>query len=144
MSAAPASVAEHATIMDWDNTKLREGTNAWTCFPDSPDSAGNDPMCLDGPWLNWLDAWVNKNEPSFRRMGFGYMLVGEAPGSNVDPYAEGPTPDNEWREGVPHLMIIVPDPSWLNGLPTDANQGGPWIMWRETLYVHIMVPMPKN
>ncbi len=145
MSAAPASVAEHATIMDWDDTKLREGTNGWTCFPDFPDSPGNDPMCLDEPWLNWLDAWVNKKEPSFGRMGFGYMLGEGSPGSNVDPYAEGPTPDNEWLdEGVPHLMIIVPDPSWLKDLATDANQGGPWIMWRETPYVHIMVPMPKN
>ena len=145
MSAAPASVAEHATIMDWDQTKLREGTNAWTCLPDFPVTSGNDPMCLDEPWLNWLHAYMNKAEPSFSRMGFGYMLGGDSPASNVDPYAEGPTPDNEWlAEGVPHLMIIVPDPGGMKDLPTHPDQGGPWVMWRGTPYVHIMVPMPKQ
>ncbi|NIX25335.1 MAG: hypothetical protein GWN07_38280, partial [Actinobacteria bacterium] len=37
MSAAPASIAEDATIMDWDMTVLREGSNGWTCLPDRPD-----------------------------------------------------------------------------------------------------------
>ena len=102
-------------------------------------------MCVDEPWLNWLDAYANKTEPNVGRMGFGYMLGGDSPASNVDPFAEGPTPDNEWiEEGTPHLMVVVPASSWLEGLPTDPNQGGPWVMWRETPYVHIMVPMPKQ
>jgi hypothetical protein len=47
-------------------------------------------------------------------------------------------------EGVPHLMIIVPNSSALEGLPTDPSGGGPWVMWQNTPYVHIMVPMPKH
>ncbi|KPJ96798.1 MAG: hypothetical protein AMS20_17990 [Gemmatimonas sp. SG8_28] len=145
LNSAPASVSAQATVMDWDQTVLREGTNGWTCLPDMPDTPGDDPMCLDAPWMNWADAWMNKKEPSYSQMGFGYMLTGDSPASNTDPYAAGPTPDNEWLpEGVPHLMILVPDTKALEGLPTDPKQGGPWVMWRGTPYVHIMVPMPKH
>lgn len=150
MSAAPPSIADQATIMDWpaeqggEMAVLREGSSAWTCLPDMPDTPGNDPMCLDQPWLNWADAWMNKKEPNVTQMGFGYMLQGGTPESNTDPYAEGPTPDNEWMtEGVPHLMILVPDEEMLAGLPSDPENGGPWVMWRDTPYVHIMAPMPR-
>jgi hypothetical protein len=102
-------------------------------------------MCLDEPWLEWVDAWINKKELQIDRMGFGYMLAGGSPNSNLDPYAEGPAPDNEWMdEGVPHLMIVVPDAAMLEGLPTHPRQGGPWVMWRGTPYVHIMAPMPER
>jgi len=145
LSAAPESVSGDATVMDWENTVLREGTNGWVCLPDMPQSTGYDPMCLDEPWLNWADAWMNKKEPSYTKMGFGYMLMGGSPDSNTDPYAEGPTADNEWmHEGAPHLMIVVPNSPALEGLPTDPSGGGPWVMWRDTPYVHIMVPMPKK
>jgi hypothetical protein len=150
MSAALPSIAEQATIRDWPAEEggempvLREGSDAWTCLPDMPDTPGNDPMCLDEPWLQWAAAWMNKTEPNITRMGFGYMLQGGTPESNTDPYATGPTPDNEWMtEGVPHLMILVPDEAALAGLPTDPNNGGPWVMWKGTPYVHIMAPMPK-
>ena len=35
----------------------------------------------------------------------------------------------------------------LDALPTDPNNGGPWVMWKGTKYAHIMVPvkeMPKK
>lgn len=150
MSAAPPSISANAMIMGWPAEEggkmpvLREGSNGWTCFPDMPEKPGTA-MCLDEPWMEWADAWMNKREPNYTRMGFGYMLqepeVGE---SNVDPFATGPTPDNEWIEdGVPHLMIIVPDEQTLEGLPTDPASGGPWVMWKDTPYVHIMAPMPE-
>jgi hypothetical protein len=71
------------------------------------------------------------------------MLVNDSPASNVDPFATGPTPDNEWMDhGVPHVMIVFPDPATLRGLPTDPANGGPWVMYRDTPYAHIMVPLP--
>lgn len=150
MSAAPLSIAENATIRDWPSNPdeemplLREGSSEFTCLPDQPNTPGNDPMCLDEPWMKWADAWMNKEEFNITKIGFGYMLQGGTPESNTDPYAEGPTDDNEWiSDAVPHLMIIVPDPNMLNGLPVTPEDGGPWVMWRNTPYVHIMVPMPK-
>jgi hypothetical protein len=149
ISAAIPSIADQATIMDWpaeegaDMRVLRKGANGWTCMPDMPNTPGNDPMCLDEPWLKWVDAWVNKSEPNITQMGFGYMLQGGTAGSNTDPYAEGPTADNEWMsEEAPHLMILVPDNSMLENLPTNPDNGGPWVMWRNTPFAHVMAPMP--
>lgn len=153
ISAAPAAIADNATIMDWpaeegaEMTVLREGTNGYTCLPDMPATSGNDPMCLDEPWMKWADAWMNKEEVNIDKIGFGYMLQGGSAESNTDPYAEGPTDDNEWlTDAIPHLMIIVPDPEMLEGLPVTPEEagGGPWVMWRNTEYVHIMAPMPKH
>jgi hypothetical protein len=145
ISAAPASVSHDATVMDWQQNVLRAGTNGWTCLPDMPDTPGNDPMCLDDPWLNWAHAWMTKTKPTYTEIGFGYMLRGGSPESNTDPYAEGPTSDNEWiSDPVPHIMMIVPDPKVLDGLTDDAESGGPWVMWRGTPYVHVMIPTPKK
>ena len=152
MSAAPIAIAENATIMDWPAeqgakmTLLREGTNGYTCLPDMPDTGGNDPMCLDEPWMKWADAWMNKKELNIDKIGFGYMLQGGSAESNTDPYAKEPTDDNErLTDAIPHLMIIVPDAAMLEGLPVTPEEagGGPWVMWRNTEYVHIMAPMPK-
>ena len=144
LSSAPTSVTDQATIMDWDNTVLRPGTNGWTCFPDMPENTGTDPMCLDGPWVNWAHAWMTKTKPTYAKMGFGYMLAGSGAESNTDPYAKGPTPDNQWIDrNIPHIMVIAPDPATLEDLSTDPNNGGPWVMWKGTPYVHIMVPTPE-
>lgn len=145
LSAGPAFVTDGAKVQDWDGTVLREGSNGWTCLPDIPETPGNDPMCLDDVWMGWVDAWMNETEPTVERIAFGYMLQGGNPESNVDPYAEGPTDDNEWLDDpVPHVMMLVPDESWLEGLPTHPREQGPWVMWRDTPYVHVMIPTPRK
>jgi hypothetical protein len=148
MKAAPASIADQAKVLDWPATEgaqptvLREGTNGWSCFPDFPATKGNDPMCLDASWLTFLDAYAAKKPPKVTQIGFGYMIApGGAWGSNTDPFATGQTPDNEWGQDVPHIMIVVPNTDMLAGLPTDRNNGGPWVMWRGTPWAHIMVPV---
>lgn len=144
LSAAPASVSAVATLMDWEGNVLREGTNQFTCLPDNPEVPNNSPMCLDPPWLELIDAWMNRREPSYDQVGIGYMLQGDKPVSNVDPFAEGPTPDNQWMEDAgPHIMIAVPDPALLEGITTDPDNGGPWVMWKGTPYAHLMLPAPK-
>ena len=140
LSAAPSSVAENATVMDWEQNVLREGTNGWTCLP-SPPSIESAPMCMDQPWLEWAHAWMNREAVEIDRVGISYMLQGDAGASNIDPFAEGPTEDNQWVEEGPHLMIIVPDPAALEGIPTDPENGGPYVMWKGTPYAHIMVPV---
>lgn len=150
-SSAPTSIADHATVMDWPAgpgkgmTVLREGTNGWTCLPDMHHTTGNDPMCVDAPWLEFIDALGSKRDPKITEMGFGYMLqANDSPYSNTDPFAVGPTSDNEWQElEGPHLMILVPSEETLAGISTDPNNGGPWLMFEGTPYVHIMAPMPQ-
>lgn len=140
LSAGPGSLARNATIMDWDGTVLREGTNGWTCLPDMPDNGGTDPWCVDDAWMNLLDSLMNGKEPTYDKVGIAYMLAGDAPISNIRP--DGKKEDGDWVENLKaHLMILVPDRSSFDNISTDPNNGGPWIMWPDTPYAHIMVPV---
>jgi hypothetical protein len=148
MTAAPASVSGKATILDWPAKEgdapavLRAGTNGWTCFPDMADSKGNDPMCIDQAWMSWVEGYMAHKPPVVPRVGLAYMI---APGgawlSSTDPFATGPTPTNQWGLDGPHLMVLLPDTKALEGLPTDRNSGGPYVMWPGTPYAHIMAPV---
>ncbi len=140
VSAAPASLAKNATIKDWDGNILRSGSNGWTCFPDVPGNGGNDPWCVDASWLNLLDALKKGKAPTYDKLGIAYMLAGDAPVSNITP--KGKKEDGDWVEGLKaHLMIVAPDQSLFDNISTDPNNGGPWIMWPNTPYAHIMVPI---
>lgn len=145
VSAGPGSISDAAAVWDWNMKELRPGTNGWTCLPDRPDTEGNDPWCLDEAWLNFLNAYVNRTEPSYSKIGFAYMLMGDAPVSNSDPYATGPTTPEDWVTGVgAHLMLLVPDRSLLKDVSTDHLNGGPWVMWPNTPYAHLMIPVTSR
>ena len=150
MHAAPASITSTATVVDWPSQPggempvLREGTSEWTCITDNPATSEPDPMCMDRSGMEWVTAYMNQREPQITSVGTVYVLQGGAPMSNTDPFATGPTPDNEWMDPVvPHIGIIVPDASALEGVSTDPDNGGTWVMFRDTPYAHMMVPMPR-
>ena len=141
LSAAPPSLTAGAAVVGHDGRVLRKGTSDWICMPDLPDVPNDTPMCLDAPWRAVIDAWMNKRVPTVTQMGFGYMLQGDLPVSNVDPFATAPTPSNQWiQRGDPHVMVLVPDPKLLESLSTDPKSGGPFVMWKGTPYAHIMLP----
>lgn len=145
LSAAPASVAAHATVADHDGRVLRRGTSDWVCLPDMEDVPNDTPMCLDATWRERIDAWQNRRAPHLTAVGISYMLRGDLPVSNVDPFAQAPTDDNQWiQKGPPHVMVAVPDPALLAALSTDPDNGGPWVMWKGTPYAHIMIPVPPS
>ena len=140
ISAGPHSITKNATIMRWNGDVLRQGSNGWTCLPDIPGDGGNNPWCVDASWQNLLDALSNNKAPSYDKIGIAYMLAGDAPVSNITP--TGKKEDGDWVEGLKaHLMILVPDHSMFDNISTDPNNGGPWIMWPNTPYAHIMVPI---
>lgn len=150
LSAAPASITQQAAVMDWPDSaggqpkELRRGTNGWTCFPSSPRavrSGGKDPICLDQQFMSWAEAFMSRKPLRVRAVGLSYMLQGDAGASNTDPYAKAPTSDNQWVRSGPHLMVVVPNPAQLAGLPTDPKNGGPWVMWKGTPYAHVMAPV---
>jgi hypothetical protein len=147
LSAAPPAVAKTAKVMKWDGTVLKEGSGAYTCYPTHPSQLhgkNKAPMCLDKTWLTWADAWMNKKPFKADQVAVAYMLAGDAGASNTDPYAAGPTSSNEWVVEGPHTMVLVPDPAQLEGVSTDRNNGGPYVMWKGTPYAHIMVPVGKR
>jgi len=149
-SAAPAEIAGAATILDWPAAEgaepavLREGDNGWTCFPTMPDMAArgeSGPMCLDGPFVAWAQAYMTQGTPELSAVGFGYMLAGDGGVSNINPYDMEPTPDNQWVKSGPHLMMVVPNAADLDAITTDPESGGPFVMWKGTPYVHVMMPV---
>ena len=142
-AAAPSNISDEARILDADNTVLKEGNNDWTCMVGTPPTYEN-PMCVDAVWLNWLDAYMNKkpyiNEA--KSIGFSYMLVGDIPVDNDDPFNTDES-KNTWVQEGPHLMLLVPQGLFGN-LPTDPFAGGPYVMWEGSEYAHIMVPLEKT
>jgi len=90
---------------------------------------------------------MSKRNPKISAVGIGYMLQGDTGASNTDPYATKPSPTNQWVVAPAHIMVLTPDVKQLDALPTEPNNGGPWVMWKGTPYAHIMVPtvrMPKK
>jgi hypothetical protein len=145
LSAAPTSVADGATVVA-GSTVLRQGTNGWVCVPDNPETANNSPICMDEQWREMMDALKNQRAPRITQVGISYMLQAGPPVSNIDPFATGPTEDNQWiTEGMPHLMILIPDHSKLEGISTDPHNGGPWVLWKDTPYATLIIPaMPPT
>jgi hypothetical protein len=146
LSAAPELITATATVVDLDGTVLREGTSGFTCMPDDPAIPGNGPICLDAGWQAFIAAWMNHEDPpALQEPAFIYALQGGWPTSNVDPYATGPTEDNEWL-GVtdPHIAVLLPDASMYESVSSDPDNGGPWIMWGDTPYAHLMIPAARK
>ena len=142
VAAGPASISDEAAVLDWNMNEIREGANGWTCLPDRPDTEGNDPWCVNEPWLGFLNGYVNQTDPVYSEIGFAYMLMGDSPVSNSDPYASEPTTEDDWVTDLgAHLMMLIPERSYLEGLSTDHLNGGPWVMWPDTPYAHLMIPV---
>lgn len=140
LSATWPGMVEGATVVDWEGEVLQEGDNGYTCMPTPPSMTGRAPMCLDEAWMAWAQAWQNREPFTAERLGIAYMLAGDEGASNLDPYAEGPTEDNQWVVEGPHLMIIAP-PALLEVFPADPDNGGPYLMWKGSDYQHLMVPV---
>ena len=141
MSAAPPSISAEATIMDNDGTVLREGSNGWTCLPNTfpGDQA---PLCNDPLWMEMMTAMGNQAPFETDSVGISYMLQGDigAGVSNSNPFHHDHANAEDYTETGPHLMIIVPK-ALLEGVTDDPSQGGPYVMWGDTPYAHIMVPV---
>ena len=150
MSAAPASISMAATIYDFDVDDegnfivLREGSNGWSCFPDTPGTPSIDPMCLDQTWMGWLASLLAQEEPMTTAPGLAYMLLGGSDASNTDPFAMEPAEGDEWVSSPPHVMLIMPDELDQDVFSTDHASGGPFIMWAGTPYEHIMMPVSDD
>lgn len=141
LSAAPAAIAAHATVVDGAGKVLRPGTNGWTCMPDMPQTPGNDPMCLDKGGLAWAQAWMGKKTPDPDVVGLSYMLQGGSDASNTDPFADKPS--GAWVDTGPHIMIlnarIAEASGYYKGPTPDTKQ--PYVMFAGTPYAHLMVPV---
>ena len=71
------------------------------------------------------------------------MLMGDGGVSNSDPmHPNPPEADDFIKEGA-HLMIILPDGAY-EAFSDDPSSGNPYVMWKDTPYVHLMVPLENR
>jgi len=69
------------------------------------------------------------------------MLGGSWAASNENPYATAPDPGDRWVETGPALMILNVR-GWTTGFPREPDDPGrPFVMWPDTPYEHLMVPL---
>jgi hypothetical protein len=139
-AGAPASVVKSATIVEMQGNSMRvvqNGTNGFTCM--LLDAA--TPMCGDKNAVAWMHAYLMHSAPP-DAIGFVYMLAGDDGASNTDPFARGQTPDNHWVKTGPHVMIVGGDVKSM-GYPmaADPDPTKPFVMWANTPYAHLMIPV---
>jgi hypothetical protein len=138
LSAGPEALVAHATVQECGGAVLRQGDNGYTCFPDM--GAEGRQMCLDGPWVQFLEALIEgAPPPAVTNVAVGYWLQGEYALSNESPEAEG----GVMFDGSPHIALLVPE-EMRAGLPTTPPSGAPWVMWADTPYAHVMVLVPRR
>ena len=137
-SAAPSMISDNASVMI-NGEVVIEGTNGWVCMPETL-PGDNSPNCSDGLWMELFQAFGQKAEFSPTGIGISYMLGGDGGVSNSDPYHADPTSAHDYIKEGPHLMVIVPK-AVLSGMTDDPSSGEPYVMWGDTPYAHIMVPV---
>jgi hypothetical protein len=114
------------------------GTNGWTCM-----DPGGAPMCADAGGVEWIKAYMAKGDAP-QKLGFIYMLKGDAGVSNTDPYGMTETPDNNWVVTGPHVMIVgaeAKDMMLTYPRSAKADPSKPFVMWPDSPYEHLMLPV---
>jgi len=143
-AAAPDAIGANATVVI-NGKVVAEGSNGWTCLPEVMPGDGAA-VCIDAVWGEMMAALGAKAPFKATGIGLSYMLLGEPPGSGVSnstPYHENPISADDYVETGPHLMLIVPK-ELLDGITTDPSSGGPYVMWKDTDYAHIMIPVDNG
>ena len=71
------------------------------------------------------------------------MLHGDLGVDNFGPYTDGQknAGHKHFIEFGAHLMLMPKDPSSMDGQSTDYTTGAPYVMFKGTPYVHLMIPV---
>ena len=139
-SATPSFISDKATVLDEAGKVLSKGSNGWTCNPGVPPKYEN-PMCNDAIWQKLMAALNAKKPFSTDTLGFSYMLQGDAPIDNDDPYNTDQSKGSWVKEG-PHIMIVGPKGS-VDKISSSFESGDPYVMFRGTDYEHIMLQISR-
>jgi hypothetical protein len=147
--AAPSSISENATFMDYDGTLLAKGSSDWVCMTGStPQRIA--PMCLDEEWRKWNARFMagEKNDIENQKFCQAYMLMGDVPVDNDVPTSVGmddhkkSAETGNFHDSGPHLMLLLPR-SVLKQITSNPYAGGSYVMFPNTEWEHLMIPV-KN
>ena len=149
-SAAPAFIGDNATVIGASGKVIREGSNGWRCEPFMPMPEGGfktpheaAPACSDANAVAWANAYKSQQKPELEADGWIWMLHGDLGVDNFKPYTDGQKNmgHKHFIESGAHLMLMPKDPSSMDGQSTDYTNGGPYVMFQGTPYVHMMIPV---
>ncbi|MFL2726545.1 MAG: hypothetical protein ACJ0FV_00720 [Gammaproteobacteria bacterium] len=149
-SAAPAYIGDNATIIGASGKVLRNGTNGWRCEPFMPMPEGGfksahetAAACSDKNAVAWANAYKANKTPDLEADGWIWMLHGDLGVDNFTPYTDGQknAGHKHFIESGAHMMLMPKDPKSLDGQSTDYTNGGPYVMFKGTPYVHLMIPL---
>ena len=151
LTAAPPGVAAGAAVVLMDShgrtTKLRAGTNGWTCIPpDDPAHVGNRnfPACFDKYGLEWIGDFFAGRKPNPQHVGYSYMLRGGWSWSNTDPTAKKLAPaQKDYIHIPPHIMILGASVADASGFPSgeaDPDTSRPFVMFGGTPFAILIIP----
>ncbi len=128
MRAGPKFVTQNATVLDWPSSPsgefrvLRAGTSGWTCLPDLPGSAHDEPGCFDQVFLEFMKDSMAGRTPNVQNVGISYMYGGFWVPNKSHARGSG----NEFHVG-PHIMIIGLDQKIMQTLNHDGSNGEPYV-----------------
>jgi hypothetical protein len=146
LRAAPAYIADSATVVDWDmTTVLREGSPDWTCVPTAPGTPAPAPMCGDPTMIQWFKELMQGKTPTIDRIGISYMLMGEV-GADFDNLLSTQPPEGkDWYSAGPHVMFVFPEGTGriLDGVPHDPTSGLPYVRPIPGAEPLLVVPVAK-
>ncbi len=146
---APAFISSQATIARIDAkgtlTKVRAGTNGFTCFvgvPDDPDA----PFCADPNAMMWLtSALSGQPKPANSTPGIAYMAKGGHHMENAaGDMVMGAGPGTHLVAEPPHWMMMWAFDPATTGLPVKENGTGVYVMFAGTPYAHLMIYQDPN
>ena len=149
-SAAPAVIGDHATVISADGRVLREGTNGWTCrnlvpMPDGgfADAHATAAACSDPNAVAWVEAYIADKTPQLKGDGWIWMKHGDLGVDNFKPYTDcqKDAGHKHYIESGAHMMLMPKDPTSLDGQTTDYTSGAPYVMFKGTKFVHLMIPL---
>jgi len=151
-TAAPDFIGNFASVIGSDGAVLREGTNGWICQSANPrpvpetgwESAHHAmPVCHDGEGMKWMMGYMAGEAPEMERDSYMWMLHGDMGEDNTRAGVlekDDAAPD-QWIESGPHLMLMPKDPASLANYPTSFKTGAPYVMFANTRYAHLMIPL---
>lgn len=149
-SAAPSFIGDHATVVGISGEVLREGTNGWRCEPFMPMPKGGfktphgaAAACSDKNAVAWANAYKANTNPELESDGWIWMLHGDLGVDNFKPYTDGQKDmgHKHFIESGAHLMLMPKDPTSMDNQTTDYTTGAPYVMFKGTPYVHMMIPL---
>ena len=100
-------------------------------------------VCHDGEGMKWMMGYMSGKAPVMERDTFMWMLHGDMgeDNTNAGVLNKADAAPGHWIESGPHLMLMPKSPASLVNYPIEFTTGAPYVMFANTPYAHLMIPV---